>query len=64
MWKYKAVEFYKGKLPQAIFKELEQRWYWLCAQARGDDEMPNEKELQYLGTMWNQLLPLPPKQYF
>lgn len=64
MWRYKSVQFYNGKLPHVVYKELEQRWFWLCGQARGDDEMPDEKELQYLGNMWNQLLPLPPKQFF
>jgi hypothetical protein len=64
MYMYKAVEYYNGKLTQHVYKELETRWQWLCSQARGDDEMPDEKELQYLGNMWNQLLPLPPKQYF
>ena len=64
MWRHKSIEFYKGKIPHVIFKELEQRWYWLCGQARGDDEMPDQKELEYLGNMWNQLLPLPPKQFF
>lgn len=64
MWRYKSIDFYKGKLPHVVFKELEQRWYWLCGQARGDDEMPNEKELEYLTNMWNQLLPLPRKQFF
>ena len=64
MWQYKGIEFYNGKLRGDIFDKLEQRWYWLCGQARGDDEMPNQKELEYLGNMWNQLLPLPAKQFF
>lgn len=64
MWKFKSVEYFNGKLRGDIYKELEQRWYWLCGQARGDDEMPDQKELEYLGNMWNQLLPLPKKQFF
>lgn len=64
MYMYKSIEYYNGKLDKHVYKELEVRWQWLCGQARGDDEMPDEKELQYLGNMWNQLLPLPPKQYF
>jgi hypothetical protein len=64
MYKYKARRFYEGKLPHVVFKELEQRWYWLCGQARGDSEMPDTQELKYLGNQWNQLLPLPAKQFF
>lgn len=64
MYMYKAGEYYENKLPQHVFKELQQRWFWLCGQARGDDELPNEEELRYLGNMWNQMLPLPNKNFF
>lgn len=64
MWMFKAGEYYEGKLPQHIYKELEQRWYWLCGQARGEDELPNEEELKYLGNIWNQLLPIANKNFF
>jgi len=64
MWKCKSVDYYNGKIPQHIYKELEGRWYFLCAQARGNDEMPNPAKLEYLANMFNQLLPLPNKKYF
>ena len=64
MWKMNVPNFISGKLNAGVHDRLERRWYDLCGQARGDDEMPNEQELKYLGNMWNQLLPLPPKQFF
>jgi len=64
MWKCKSVDYYNGKVPHHIYKELETRWYYLCAQARGNDEMPNPAKLEYLANMFNQLLPLPNKKYF
>jgi hypothetical protein len=64
MYMYKSREFYAGKLPQYVHQELKTRWIWLCGQARGDDEMPNEAELRYLNNMWAQLLPLPNKNFF
>ena len=64
MWKCKSVEYYNGKIPHHIYKELESRWYYLCAQARGNDEMPSPAKLEYLANMFNQLLPLPNKKYF
>jgi len=64
MYMYKARRFYEGKLPHVVFKELEQRWYWLAGQARGDSELPDTQEMKYLGNQHNQLLPLPPKQFF
>ncbi len=64
MYMYKARRFYEGKLPHVVFKELEQRWYWLAGQARGDSELPDTQEMKYLGNQHNQLLPLSPKQFF
>jgi len=64
MYMYKARDFYSGKLPGAVYKEMQARWFWLCGQARGDDEMPDESELRQLSNMWAQLLPLPNKNYF
>jgi len=57
MWKCKSIDYYSGKLPHHVYKELESRWYYLCAQARGNDEMPSPAKLEYL-------LPLPNKKYF
>ena len=58
MWQMKLIEFYNGKLPQYITKELEKRWYILCGKARGDDGMPTSQELKQIGNMWNTLVPV------
>ena len=58
MWQMKLIEFYNGKLPQYITKELEKRWYYLCGKARGDDGMPTSDELKQIGNRWNTLLPV------
>jgi len=58
MWQMKLIEFYNGKLPQYITKELEKRWYFLCGKARGDDGMPTSEELKQIGNMWNTLVPV------
>jgi hypothetical protein len=58
MWKHKAVEYYNQKLPQYIYKDLENRWYWLCGQARGNDNMPSQHEMQKVASVWNTLIPL------
>ena len=64
MYMYKARDFYAGKLPGNVYKEMQARWFWLCGQARGDDEMPDENGLRALSNAWAQLLPLPNKNYF
>jgi len=58
MWQMKLIEFYNGKLPQYITKDLEKRWYFLCGKARGDDSMPTTEELKQIGNMWNTLVPI------
>jgi hypothetical protein len=58
MWQMKLIEFYNGKLPQYITKELEKRWYYLCGKARGDDSMPTSEEIKQIGNMWNTLVPI------
>ena len=64
VWKMKLSDYVSGKLPHHVYAELEKRWVWLCGQARGEDEMPNPKELEYLAAMYNQLMPLPNKNLF
>lgn len=64
MYMYKGREFYAGKLQNYVFQELKVNWLRLCSQSRGDDELPDRMEMQYLSNMWNQLLPLPNKEYF
>ena len=64
MWQYKTADYVNGKIPHHVYKELEARWYNLCGQARGDDELPSQSEMEYLGNMMNQLMPLPNKKFF
>jgi len=64
MYMHKSSEYWAGKLPHHVYKELQGRWVWLCGQARGDDEMPNSEELKYLSNMWMQLIPPPTKENF
>jgi len=64
MWKYKTADYVAGKVPMHVYSNLEQRWYWLCAQARGDDEMPDPKQLEYITALYHQLLPSPSKNLF
>lgn len=61
---YKGGEYKNGKLAEHVYDRLEKRWFWLCGQARGDDEMPSKDEMIYASNMWNQLLPLPDKNNF
>lgn len=53
MWKYKSIGYYSGEVPQYIIKDLERRWYHLCAKVRGDDNMPNAGELLKIGKILN-----------
>jgi hypothetical protein len=64
MYMFKARDFYAGKLPAYVHQELKMRWFELCGQARGDDEMPDKEELRYLNNLWAQLIPLPNKNFF
>lgn len=61
MWKLKIVDFINGNIPANIYQALESRWYFLCGQARGNDTMPNSKEMEYISAVWQQLVP-PPTQ--
>ena len=58
MWRHKAIDYYNQKLPQYIFRDLEKRWYWLCGQARGNDNMPSQHEMEAVARMWNTLVPV------
>lgn len=64
LYMYKAREFYAGKLPAYVHKEIKMEWSNLCAQARGDDELPDAKEMEYLSNTWNQLIPMVNKNVF
>ena len=64
MFMHLSVSFYQGKIPQYVHSTAERRWYDLCGQARGDDELPNSEEMKYLGNLWMQLMPLPSLENF
>jgi hypothetical protein len=64
IWKMKLPDYINGKVPGHVYAELQSRWVWLCGQVRGEDELPNAKELDYLATMFNQIIPLPNKNLF
>lgn len=53
MWRYKSIEYYEGKIARYIVQDLEKRWYWLCAQARGNDNLPSEAEMKNIASYWN-----------
>ena len=46
-----------GKVPFQIYKNAEQRWFFLCGKTRGDNVMPSRAEAERLGAMWNNLTP-------
>lgn len=64
MYMHLGVRFWSGNLPQYVYNEAKLRWFDLCGQARGDDELPNAEELKYLGNLWMQLVPLPSLENF
>ena len=58
MWQHKLIDFMNAKLPQYIIKDLESRWYYLCGQVRGRDNMPTPQELEMIGKVWNRKMPI------
>ena len=58
MWKYKARDYYNGKLARAIYVDLERNWSRLCAQTRGNDNMPSPIEMKKAASIWNTLVPV------
>tara|TARA_R110001606_G_scaffold358971_1_gene510719 strand:+ start:1166 stop:1765 length:600 start_codon:yes stop_codon:yes gene_type:complete len=56
MWRHKSIEYYNGKIARYIVQDLEKRWYWLCAQARGNDNLPSEVEMRNIAKYWNTLM--------
>jgi hypothetical protein len=57
MWRYKSIEYYEGKIARYIVQDLEKRWYWLCGQARGKDNLPSEAEMKNVASYWNNFIP-------
>jgi hypothetical protein len=64
MYMYKSIDYWRGKMNRGTWLDLQNRWFDLCGQARGDDELPNSEEIKYLSNLWMQLIPLPTKEYF
>ena len=58
IWKYKARDYYNGKLNRAIYLDMERNWSKLCAQARGNDNMPSPIEMKKAASIWNTLVPI------
>ena len=61
MYKYKARDYYNQKLPKFIHDDLRREWFRLCAQARGDDNMPNRNQMRAISKYWNSLVPHVPR---
>mgnify|MGYP003138540659 CR=1 FL=1 len=61
MYKYKARDYYNQKLPKYIYDDLKREWFRLCAQARGNDNMPNRNQMRSISKYWNTLIPNVPK---
>tara|TARA_R100000458_G_C8254127_1_gene230510 strand:- start:272 stop:1342 length:1071 start_codon:yes stop_codon:yes gene_type:complete len=58
MWQHKNIDFINGKLSMYVIKDIEKRWYYLCGQARGNDNMPTAEELKQIGKIWNSMVPV------
>tara|TARA_R110002012_G_scaffold243968_1_gene418681 strand:+ start:236 stop:841 length:606 start_codon:yes stop_codon:yes gene_type:complete len=56
MWRHKSIDYYNGKVARYVVSDLEKRWYWLCAQARGNDNLPSEAEMKNIASYWNTLI--------
>jgi hypothetical protein len=64
MWQYDIADWRENKRAAGYMRWVETRWYTLCAQARGNDEMPDQQEMKYLANQYMQLIPLPNKNHF
>jgi hypothetical protein len=58
MYKYKARDYWNGKLQRYIYTDLYTNWSKLCAQARGNDNMPSPSEMKKAAEIWNTLIPI------
>ena len=58
MYKYKARDYYNQKLPRYIYMDMKMEWSRLCAQARGNDNMPNRNQMRNISKVWNSLIPI------
>ena len=62
MYKYKARDYYNQKLPRYIYVDLKREWNRLCAQARGQDNMPTKIHCRQISKYSNTLIPVRPSQ--
>ena len=58
MFKYKARDYYNGKLARGIYMDMQQNWNRLCAQCRGSDNLPTPIEMKKAAAIWNTLVPV------
>lgn len=58
MYKYKARDYWNGKIPRQIYVDLERNWSRLCGQARGNDNIPTPIEMKKAAEIWNTLIPI------
>lgn len=58
MYKYKARDYYNQKLPRYIYLDMKNEWNRLCAQARGNDNMPSRNQMRNISKIWNSLIPI------
>jgi len=64
IFKYLQKRFWGGKVNNFVYQEAKMEWFRLCSQARGDAELPNTAEMEYLANRWNQLIPIANKNLF
>ena len=62
IWKMTLPRYIDGKVSLHVYQNLENRWLNLCGQARGHDNMPDTKEMEYIAAVFQQLIPPPTQQ--
>ena len=58
IWRLKHIDYINGKIPQYLWRDLKLEWDRLCAQARGQDNLPTPQEMEQMEKMWNTLIPI------
>jgi len=59
VYKLIARKFFKGDIPNVVYREAEHRWHWLCGQVRGQTALRSADELTTIAKrVWNNLKPL------
>ena len=57
-WRLKHIDYINGKIPQYLWRDLKLEWDRLCAQARGQDNLPTPQEMEQMERMWVSLIPV------